>query len=313
MRIAIGGIFHESNTFVAGRTTLADYEAGRFYLGSEMLGPLAGTDTEIGGFLAAAAEWGFEPVPTFYAWAWPGGPLTSECFRTLLDRLVAAIAEAPPVDGLLLTLHGAMVVENEDDPDGLILAESRSGLECRVPLFGTFDFHANLSPLMVAASDALIGYNTYPHVDLFETGREAAGLLVRHLRGDLAPVMSLAKPPLMPHIARQRTADGPMAELMALARAAEQRPGIARVSVAGGFAYADVPRMGMGVLTLADGDGGTGGGGRAGPGRCRVVAARGVRRGPARPRRGGPPRPFRAVRPDGPGRPRRQRRRRLPG
>ena len=90
MRIAIGGIFHESNTFVARPTTLADYERGRLYRGQEMLGPLANTDTEIGGFLAAAAEWGFEPVPTFYAWAWPGGPLTSDCFRTLLDRLGAS-------------------------------------------------------------------------------------------------------------------------------------------------------------------------------------------------------------------------------
>ena len=33
MRIAIGGFFHESNTFVAGRTTLADYEAARLYTG----------------------------------------------------------------------------------------------------------------------------------------------------------------------------------------------------------------------------------------------------------------------------------------
>jgi microcystin degradation protein MlrC len=66
--------------------------------------------------------------------------------------------------------------------------------------------------------------------------------------------MALAKPPLMPHILCQRTADGPMAEMMALARAAEQEPGVLRVSVAGGFAYADVPRMGMGVLVVTDGD-----------------------------------------------------------
>jgi microcystin degradation protein MlrC len=66
--------------------------------------------------------------------------------------------------------------------------------------------------------------------------------------------MALAKPPLMPHIVRQRTADGPMAELMALTREAEQRSGVVCVSPAAGFAYADVPRMGMGVVAVTDND-----------------------------------------------------------
>ena len=62
MRVAIGGFFHESNTFVRRPMTLADYEATRLYTGEEMLAPLRGTDTEIGGFLAAAGEAGFEVV-----------------------------------------------------------------------------------------------------------------------------------------------------------------------------------------------------------------------------------------------------------
>ena len=38
--------------------------------------------------------------------------------------------------------------------------------------------------------------------------------------------MALARPPLMPHIVKQRTADGPMAELLALAREAERERGV---------------------------------------------------------------------------------------
>src|SRR5262249_49464593 len=137
---------------------------------------------------------------------------------------------------------------------GLILAEARSCLAPGVPLVATFDLHANLSPLMVSASDALIGYNTYPHVDLFNCGREAARLMAKILAGEAQPAQALAKPPLMPHIVRQRTEDGPMAELMTLARAAERRPGVERVSVAAGFPYADVPRVGMGILAVTDAD-----------------------------------------------------------
>src|SRR4051812_15134465 len=120
MRIAIGGFFHESNTFCRPYTELADYERTRPYRGEEMLSPLRGTDTEIGGFLTAASELGFEAVPTHYAWAWPAGPLTDDCFHIVLDRLKETIEEAQPVDGVLLQLHGAMVTQSDEDPDGTI-------------------------------------------------------------------------------------------------------------------------------------------------------------------------------------------------
>lgn len=255
MRIAIGGFFHESNTFCRPFTTLEDYARTRLYAGAEMIPPLRNTDTEIGGFLHAAEDLGFEVVPTYYAWAWPAGPLTDECFHTILDRLKTAIDAALPVDGVLLQIHGAMVTEHNDDPDGSILAEVRSCLPPGVPLVATFDFHANLSPLMVSACDALIGYDTYPHVDLHDRGYEAASLLYHSIKENYHLTMALAKPPLMPHIVRQRTAEGPMAELMDLAREFEHEPGVLRVSVAGGFAYADVPRMGMGIVVVTNGDG----------------------------------------------------------
>ncbi len=254
MRIGIGGFFHESNTFCRPLTTLQDYARTRLYSGEEMVAPMRGTDTEIGGFLTGADEFGFAAVPTYYAWAWPAGPLSDECFHTILDRLKDSIAAAEPLDGMLLQVHGAMVTESDDDPDGTILAEVRSCLPPGVPLVATFDLHANLSPLMIRSCDFLLGYETYPHVDLHDRGREAAGFLMRMLRGEIQPRMALAKPPLIPHIVKQRTADGPMAELLALARGAEQRAGILRVSVAAGFAYADVPRMGMGMLAVSDGE-----------------------------------------------------------
>lgn len=254
MRIAIAGLFHESNTFCRPPTTLADYERDRLYVGEAMLAPLRGTQTEIGGILRAAERLGIEVVPTFYAWAWPGGPLTAECFQTLLEGLTEALARAGPLDGALLQVHGAMVAEGDDDPDGTAIAAARSCLEPGARLGVTCDFHANLSPLMVSSCDLLVGYNTYPHVDLAECGEECATLLVRTLRGEIRPTMALAKPPLMPHIVRQRTEDGPMAELMALARAAERERGVLRVTIAGGFAYADVPRVGMGIVAITDND-----------------------------------------------------------
>src|SRR5437879_3627407 len=102
MRIGLAGFFHESNTFVPRRTTLADYESAHLYDSDEMVAPLRGTETEIGGFMAGADEAGFLPVPAFYAWAWPSGPLTDDCFAALIRRMKAAIEVAGPLDGLLL-------------------------------------------------------------------------------------------------------------------------------------------------------------------------------------------------------------------
>src|SRR4028118_1522815 len=105
MRLAIGAFFHESNTFCRPQTTMADYERTRVYAGAEMLEPLRGTDTEIGGFLRASEELGFEAVPTYCAWAWPAGPLTDDCFRTILDRPKAATEAAPPLAGARPPTH----------------------------------------------------------------------------------------------------------------------------------------------------------------------------------------------------------------
>src|SRR5688572_2188371 len=60
-RIGIGGVWHETNTFAPGRTTLEDFAAYRLADGpEEMLDTFEGTATEIGGALAACAERGLE-------------------------------------------------------------------------------------------------------------------------------------------------------------------------------------------------------------------------------------------------------------
>jgi microcystin degradation protein MlrC len=108
---------------------------------------------------------------------------------------------------------------------------------------------------MVALADALVGYDTYPHVDMYERGLEAAALMRRIVRGGLRTVRALRKPPLMPPLPKQCTTyDTPMRALIELAHQREREPGIVSVTVAAGFPYADVPEAGLGVLAIADGD-----------------------------------------------------------
>lgn len=54
MRVAVGGIFHESNTFSQRGTTLEEFTRRSTFRGSALLQRWHGTATELGGFLDEA-------------------------------------------------------------------------------------------------------------------------------------------------------------------------------------------------------------------------------------------------------------------
>ena len=259
MRVALAGFYHESNTFCPARTGLAEYQAGRLLRGKAIIAALGGTDSEMGGFLAGE----FEAVPAYVAWAWPAGQLSRSTFDQLLGELLDELRAAEPFDGVLLTLHGAMVAEGVPDADAVIL-DRVSALAGQRPVIMTFDLHANLHPRMATACRAMIGYRTYPHVDLADRGRDAARLMRATLTGEIDPVCASCQVPLVPHIMTMPTADGPAAELYAAAESIRQELGLLSTSVALGFAYADVPHLGLTAVAVADGD--------------RALAAEGARR-----------------------------------
>ena len=157
-------------------------------------------------------------------------------------------------DGLLLALHGAMVTGRYADADGEMLRRLRVELGPELPIVATLDYHANVSAAMAEHADALIGYQTYPHVDQRERGLVAAGLMARTVRGEVRPVTAVAQPALIVPILGQATDREPMRSLLWEARTTEQRAGMLSVSVMAGFPYADVPEMGPSVIAVADGD-----------------------------------------------------------
>ncbi|MFX5756268.1 M81 family metallopeptidase, partial [Acinetobacter baumannii] len=67
------------------------------------------------------------------------------------------------------------------------------------------------------------------------------------------PKLAYAHCRIMPNMLRMATDDGAMAELMAIARQAEEAGALA-VSIFGGFPLADCPDTGMSVIAMTDGD-----------------------------------------------------------
>lgn len=251
MRVAVGGIYHESNTFFSQPMTMQRFAENRLDFGPDVELQWRNTSSEMGGFLAGAAQFGFEIVPTIMAWGMPSGRVLADAFETLCGELETRIRAAGKLDGVLLSLHGAMVSEQYDDADGEVLRRVRKVIG-DVPLVVTLDFHANVTEEMVSWPDILVGYDTYPHVDQAERGLEAAAFLHRMMADGWRPHMALARRPLLAHILSQSTERPPMQGVLEAAHELERREEISCVSVFAGFPYTDVPQAGFSVVTVAD-------------------------------------------------------------
>ena len=199
MRVATGGISHETSTFTPVPTTIESYYERHFLRGEEMIATVRGTNTPIGGFIDGAEAHGFTLVPTLFAEPHPSGPIPRPLFDEILNELLERIEAAGKIDGVLLELHGSMAAGDLDGPDGLddaeghILAEIRRLVGPDVPIVAQLDIHANVSPRMVAAADVLIGRESYPEVDMADRGRECADVLEAQQRSS-APIPTSAEP-----------------------------------------------------------------------------------------------------------------------
>ncbi len=254
MRIGLIALLHESNTFVGGTTGLRLFQEDVLAVGEAMVERFTGAHHEIGGFFDGLREAGVEPVPILAARACPSGVIEAATLDPLVAVMRERLREAAPLDGLLVAPHGAAVSEHQRDADGHWLSRVRETVGSGMPIVGTLDPHANLSPAMVASTDALIAYRTNPHLDQRERGLDAARLVVRAARGEARPCQAAAFPPIALGIQRQATDEPPCASLMAAARALETRDGVLAASVLLGFPYADVAEMGSSALVVADGD-----------------------------------------------------------
>jgi len=254
MRVIAAELSHETNTFSSVPTDLAAFEHAGIHRGAEIERHLANTATAFAGFLDASAEHGFELVPLLAVWATPSGMVSGDALATLVDEIIAGIQAHAPCDGILLGLHGAMVSEIDPDGDGYILERIRHAVGASTPVVATLDLHANISQRMVDLADILVGFDTYPHIDQRERGREAGALLLRMIAGEITPTAALAKPPMLPTSQNMPTNREPMKSIIAEAHGIEAHPSVLNVTVAGGFPPADVAEAGFGVIVTTDND-----------------------------------------------------------
>ncbi|MBL8174747.1 MAG: M81 family metallopeptidase [Bryobacterales bacterium] len=254
LRIALAGFLHESNTFLGVPTTYENFVAASLTRGQALLERWSGAHHELGGFLDVLAAGQVEIVPLLATFAVPSGTVAAEAYERIAAELLEDLRAALPLDGLLLALHGATVSEEFPDADGELLRRVRESAGPELPIVTTLDLHANVSAQMIAHAHATVAYRSNPHLDQRERGREAAGLLLRMLRGEIRPVQALETPPMLIAISKQHTASEPARLLYDDLREVLQWPGILSASATMGFYYADVEEMGAAFFAVADGD-----------------------------------------------------------
>lgn len=253
-RVGIIGLLHESNTFIGSPTTLRHFEEDVLAVGNEVSERFKNAPHEIGGFFEGLSSAGIDAVPIFAARAIPFGPIASDTYATLMDRMLSALREAGSLDGILCAPHGATVSDAVRDVDGDWLGQVRRQMGAEIPIIATIDPHANVSQAMVDATDALIAYRTNPHLDQRDRGLEAATLMARSLGTGRRLTQVAEFMPLAINIQSQNTNQPPLKPICEFADQMRRQPEVASISLVLGFPYADVPEMGSSVIIVTDQD-----------------------------------------------------------
>jgi microcystin degradation protein MlrC len=251
-RVLVGCLFQEGDSFAAGHTTWDTFGVAGVLAGDGLRRDRLPQGKELATAWDVLEAAGIEVVPSVFGWAPPGPPVEGAAYHRLADAIVDVADER--LDGVYLQLHGSMVVEGLDDPEGHLLRRVRARLRPGVPVAASFDLHATMTRTRAMALDILTAYGTCPHVDLARAGGDAARILVAAIRGEARPVLDWAPLAMTAPPDRHDDAFGPFAELMRACRAAEREPGILAAAILPSQPWVDTPDLGWSAVVTTDGD-----------------------------------------------------------
>ena len=254
MRLLLAMMKHETNTFSPVITDLSRFSRAGGAApdsGASAIAAYRGTGTVTGAYIEIAEREGAEFELAIAADAWPSGPVEDAAYEAMCGTILAAVKRGG-WDGILLDLHGAMVTRSHEDGEGTLLQRIRA-IDPKTPIAVGYDMHANVYAEMVEHANVVAGYQTYPHVDMYGTGRRAGDALIRMIKGQAKPTTAWGNLPMLPHVMRQGTADEPNRSLQARCQAMEAE-GALCASLFVGFPHADIRNAGLSVVITTDND-----------------------------------------------------------
>lgn len=192
----------------------------------------------LGGAILAAEAAGAEVIPILWTSAEPASFVSDDAFDRITGEIVERIAAAGVIDGICLDLHGAMVTDSEQDGEGAVLRRLRARFP-GTPIAVSLDLHANMSAEMVALSDYITIYRSYPHLDMAETDARAMQALLAIIEIGKRPAKAFRQVDFQIPLSAQCTEFGPLKTLYAsLDRHGD---GVVSADIALGFPLAEIP------------------------------------------------------------------------
>ena len=251
MRFALAGISHETNTFHSIPTKYENFEKSGILIGEDIK-KLYESPSTIGGFYEASVDLNFEIVPLLITQTGPLGTIEADAFEKILSQILDLIQNNGPFDAILLNLHGAAVSEEFHDMDAEITRRVRNLVGLEVPIGIALDMHANVSKEMISNTDITTVYQTTPHLDADKRGYQCAELIYKTVKKEITPVQWIETPPLIINIVNHNTSEEPMKSILNESEKLYSDSDILSVSVAEGYPYSDIKKMGMSFLVIAD-------------------------------------------------------------
>jgi microcystin degradation protein MlrC len=251
-RVLIAECKQEVATF---NPALSHYDDFGVSLDEDVLAFHDGLRSEVGGACRVFRARGIDTVGAYSARAaTSGGTLAAADWHRIANEFLSAIRQAPPVDGIFVAMHGAMAAENEVDPEGYLLQETRKLLGERIPIVVSLDLHGILTDRMLEQADAVVAYHTYPHNDFAETGERAARLLLRIIAGQVKPVTAMVRIPALVRGDELITDTGLIGHRVRECQAIEASAGDLSAAMFWGNPFTDVPDLCSNSLVVTDGD-----------------------------------------------------------
>ena len=186
------------------------------------------------------------------SWADPAGLVARVTYEELRDAILDQLRAALPVNAVVMGLHGAMVAQGYDDPEGDLLSRIREIVGPDVLISAELDPHSHLTTKRAAAADFFVYFKEFPHTDFVDRARDLWDITVRALKGEIKPVMSIFDCRMIDVFpTSKQPMRGFVDNLMALEKS---EPGLLSLSVVHGFMAGDVPEMGTKLIAITDDD-----------------------------------------------------------
>jgi microcystin degradation protein MlrC len=184
------------------------------------------------------------------SWADPAGMVARSTYEELRDEILEQIQAALPLDGIVLGLHGAMVAQGYDDPEGDFLSRVREIVGPDVLVCAELDPHSHLTAKRAAQADFFVYFKEFPHTDFVDRAHDLWEIAVKALKGQVTPHMSIFDCRMIDVFP---TSKQPMRGIVDRLMEMEKTiPGLLSLSVVHGFMAGDVPEMGTKVVAITD-------------------------------------------------------------